>query len=487
MAKRKRRRDAPQARHRRKSGPSRHDQRARLVRRREDRKPTIRARVPLTGLFAQLADAMLKLLDARLAFRLPIVIAGALLAGGRRTASQWFRAAGVGDDWDRYYELLATLGREAGSLVIPLLGELVKKFNPGPEGSWRIALDDSPTRRFGPCVEGANVHHNPTPGPADGPWMYGHNWVCLALLLKHPLWGVIGLPLLSALYVRERDVEALNERYGWKFQTKHELAVKLVERVAGWLRSIGSTHRIVVVADGAYAAGPLVRPLLKAGMTVVSRLRRDARLFEVPTREPRRRGRPRVYGKNRFSLAHRAARHDGWETVEYNCRGATVSRRYKTFLATTKLTGGVVRVVLLEHADGKWAPYFSSDPEMPVVELLETIAARWAIEEAFHDLKEVWGAEQQQVQNVWSSIGCWNLNGWLYTLVELASWDQPAATLVDRSDRLWDNPDRRPSHADKRRAIVREMLGHEFLATLPATPEHDQIRTRLRDLFRLAW
>ncbi len=71
-----------------------------------------------------------------------------------------------------------------------------------------------------------------------------------------------------------------------------------------------------------------------------------------------------------------------------------------------------------------------------LVELLETVAARWAIEEAFHDLKEVWGAEQQQVQTVGSSIGCWNLNGWLYTLVELASWDQPAPALVDRSDRL---------------------------------------------------
>jgi hypothetical protein len=336
-------------------------------------------------------------------------------------------------------------------------------------------------------VEGANVHHNPTPGPADGSWLYGHNWVCLALLLKHPLGGVIGLPLQSLLYVRNCGVKALNARHGWKFRTKHELGVELVLRLAAWLRCFGSAIRIVLTADGAYAAKPLIRPLLKAGIIIVSRLRRDARLFDLPVREKPRRGRPRVYGKNRISLARRAARREGWETVEYNCRGATVTRQYKTFLATTELTGGVVRVVLLEHADGKWAAYFSSDPAMPVVELLETVAARWAIEETFHDLKEVWGAEQQQVQNVWSSIGCWNLNGWLYTLVELASWDQPAPALVDRSDRLWDNPDRRPSHADKRRAIVREMLDEEFLAGLPDTPEHEQFRTSLHDLFRLAW
>ncbi len=42
---------------------------------------------------------------------------------------------------------------------------------------------------------------------------------------------------------------------------------------------------------------------------------------------------------------------------------------------------------------------------------LEAVAARWSIEEHFHDVKEVWGAGQQQVRNVWSNIGCWNLNG----------------------------------------------------------------------------
>jgi hypothetical protein len=447
----------------------------------------MRARVPLTGLLAGMAAAMSRMLDRRSAFRLPLLMAGALLAGGRRTASKWLRAAGTGDDWDRFYELLGAVGQRARSLVIPLLVALVRKFDPGPEGCWRIALDDSPTRRFGPCVEGADVHHNPTPGPADGSWLYGHNWVCLALLLKHPLWGVIGLPLQSLLYVRRCGVKALNQRYGWKFRTKHELAVELVLRLSAWLRCLGSASRIVLVADGAYAARPLLRPLLKAGITVVSRLRSDARLFDLPRAAPRRRGRRRIYGQNRISLARRGALRAGWETVDYNCRGATVSRRYKTFLATTRLTGGVVRVVLLEHPNGQSAAYFSSDPAMEVVELLETVAARWAIEEAFHDLKEVWGAEQQQVRNVWSSIGCWNLNSWLYSLVELASWDQTATTLVDRSDRLWDNPDRRPSHADKRRAIAREMLDEEFLARLPDTPEHQQFRTSLRDLFRLAW
>jgi len=42
-----------------------------------------------------------------------------------------------------------------------------------------------------------------------------------------------------------------------------------------------------------------------------------------------------------------------------------------------------------------------------------------------HDVKEIWGAGEQQVRNVWSSIGSWNVCGWLDALVELECWDNP--------------------------------------------------------------
>jgi hypothetical protein len=35
-----------------------------------------------------------------------------------------------------------------------------------PDGRWLFALDDTPTKRYGRRVEGAGIHHNPTPGPA---------------------------------------------------------------------------------------------------------------------------------------------------------------------------------------------------------------------------------------------------------------------------------------------------------------------------------
>ena len=486
MANHKRGGKAPQARHAAKSKSSQHDKRKRLGTPNPQRQSTTSASVPLVGGIVGLVTAMSRILDRRIAFRLPIVLAGAMLASGRRTAASWFRCAGVKDDWDRFYELLQTVGRNAASLMLPLLRCVVEKFDPGEDGYWTIAIDDSPTKRFGPKVEAANIHHNPTPGPGDGEWLYGHNWVCLAMLMSHPVFGVIALPLQSLLYVRKVDIEELKQRYGWEFRTKHQLALALCQRVIRMLRLLHSKAGLIVVFDGAYAAKELIRSLMEEGAIVVTRLRRDAKLFDLPVKKPGQRGRPRKYGKNRINLKRRAAHRDGWETIRYCCRGVMVERRCKTFLATSHLAGGAVRVVLLEHASDNWAAYVSTDISMSAETILKTASDRWAIEEHFHDVKEVWGAGEQQVRNVWSNVGCWNLCGWIYSFVELECWDSTSEQLVNRSDRPWDNPHRRPSHSDKRRMIARKMLRSEFLDDLKPATDSAIIHDRFERLLALA-
>ena len=120
--------------------------------------------------------------------------------------------------------------------------------------------------------------------------------------------GVIALPLRSLLYVRQVDVPKLDAKYGWEFRTKHELAVELVLWFLTTVRELGIEASVWVVADGAYAARPFLLPLVERGVVVVSRLRKDASLFDLPPeRKPGRRGRPRIYGENKLSLKKRAA------------------------------------------------------------------------------------------------------------------------------------------------------------------------------------
>src|SRR4029077_1680716 len=128
-----------------------------------------------------------------------------LLAHGRRTATAWFRAAGITDEFRRAYTLLGTLGPSKVPACAALLFRALRRsIDPGPR--WLLALDDTPTQRYGPEVEGAGIHHNPTPGPARHRSLYGHICVPPAGVAGHPQWDAMALPLLADLYIRQKDL-----------------------------------------------------------------------------------------------------------------------------------------------------------------------------------------------------------------------------------------------------------------------------------------
>ena len=156
------------------SKKSQPDRRGRLDLANPERRLTERAAIPLTGMLALMAAEMAGALDRRMAFRLGIILAGMMLASGRRTASSWFSAAGVRDDWDCFYDCLGSVGRCVRKLAAVVLGCVLKTvFKMTSTGPQRVVLgiDDTPTARFGRHVEGAGVHHDPTPGPAGSEFL----------------------------------------------------------------------------------------------------------------------------------------------------------------------------------------------------------------------------------------------------------------------------------------------------------------------------
>ena len=316
----------------------------------------------------------------------------------------WLRAAGVSADFQDYYYFLAALGRKTKSVATQLLALMLRTL-PLPDRLLAV-IDDTPTKRYGPKVEGADIHHNPTPGPADQKYLYGHIWVTLSLAVRHPRFGALALPLRAMLYVRRKTMAKIPKWRGWTFATKLVLAARLVEWIAPIVKQAGKTLWIVV--DGGYVKAPFLKRALRAGVTVIGRLRKDAALRDLPRklRRGRRRGpgRPPKYGKNKISLAKRAAHRDGWETAQCTVYGQTVTKLYKTFLATYRPVGGVIRVVIVVE-DHDWFPFFSTDPNATAVEIIEAFADRATIEQDFHDVKEVWGAGQQQVRNIWTQPG----------------------------------------------------------------------------------
>jgi hypothetical protein len=431
--------------------------------------------------FSRLAYA----LDRRSALRLALLFLGAVLARGRRTVTSWIRAARLSDQFRSCYTTVAAAGKKADTIAAYLWLVVLKPLASGV-ARLTIALDDTPTQRYGPHVQGAGVHHNPTPGPAGSPYVYGHIFVVLGLLVRHPSWGVIALPLLTRLYVRKKDLPAIDLKHRPSFRTKLELAVELLRWAKRWLGLLGKP--LWVVADGAYAKAAFLKPAKSLGMTVVSRLRCDAALWSLPPLVPadqRGPGRPRVYGPERISLAKRAGQRRGWMAEGFTLYGERVTKRSKTFLATWRPAGGVIRVVLVDEPTG-WRAYFCTDPSASIADILTTVADRFALEITFRDCKEIVGAGQQQVRFVWANIGAFHVCLWTFTMTEAWAWGRSLSELVDRSASPWDSALRRPSHADKRRAWRRELLGEEIRAALRPGGTAAEIQATAERLLSLA-
>ena len=381
--------------------------------------------------FSQLAS----LLDARSAPRMARLFLGCLLARGRRTVTRWIRAAGLSDDFRACYTSIAALGKRTDAIASRLAHEVVQPLV--SEASRLVfALDDTPTPRYGPHVQGAGVHHNPTPGPAGSAYLYGHNWVVLGLLARHACWGVIALPLLARLYVRKTDLPNIPENDRPKFATKLEFGVELMRWAKTHLAHLGKP--LWVVADGAYAKAPFLKPVMKLGIVIVSRLRKDAALHDLPEPPTGGRGRPRQYGRNRIELARLAAQPEGWTTETFELYGKPTTKKYKTFEATWRPVSGVIRVVLVQESHG-WVAFFSTDRNASVADILGLVADRFSLENCFRDLKEVVGAGEQQVRRRATNVGAFHVCLWTFVMTEAWSWSKDdAALLGHRGSSPWD-------------------------------------------------
>jgi hypothetical protein len=420
-------------------------------------------------------------LDRRTHGHLMPVVIGILFAVGRRTVSSWLRAGSLGDDFRKGYSCLWRVGREASCLALELRVVYLPLLD---RRRLLLTIDDSPTERFGPEIEGAGIHRNPAPGPAGSDRLWGHVWVNLAVVAKHPRSGARALPLLCELYVREKDVPELPAEYHWPFRTKLEIAAGQLQDIASWAKHYFESRWVVV--DGAYAKKPFLRPAKQLGFVVVSRLRKDAHLCDVPEPAPEgKRGPKRKYGTNRIHLHEQSQSQDGWQQVKCVQYGQTVTKTVKVFCATWRPAQGAILVVLVKE-EHEVLPLFCTDPKASAKDVLEAAADRGSHEETFKDQKQVWGADEQQVRNLYVNIGCYNLCAWMYGLVEAWAWDKPEEELVDRRASPWDSEPRRASHQDKRLALQRQLIKAEIEAGLRGRPQKLEIRRLLSRVLHLA-
>src|SRR4030042_1440438 len=136
------------------------------------------------------------------------------------------------------------------------------------------------------------------------------------------------------MYIRARDVN----RQRMRFQTKLQQAAELVKWASNCCKRFRKS--LWIVTDGGYTKAGFLKPAIKAGATIVTRLRRDAALHSlVKPVKKRKRGRPRKYGK-RIYLQDETAKRQGWFSIEVRLYGRKETKMVKMFKATYKPAGG---------------------------------------------------------------------------------------------------------------------------------------------------
>src|SRR5438270_1942659 len=119
-----------------------------------------------------------------------VVLAGTILAPGRRTVSSALRAMGLDQEkrFHRYHRVLSRASwssREAGRV---LLGLLVEAFV--PEGPLVVGIDETLERRWGKKIAAKGVYRDPVRSTHENfVKSSGLRWVCVMLLVPIPWAG----------------------------------------------------------------------------------------------------------------------------------------------------------------------------------------------------------------------------------------------------------------------------------------------------------
>jgi len=430
-----------------------------------------------------LVAALCRVLHQRSAWRLSIIITGIILARARKTVASWFRAAGITQRYKAFYYFIGSVGRKTETIATVLFEFMVNLIY-AKDTRVLMALDDSPTKGYGPKVQGAGIHRNPAVGPDGAKFIYGHVWVTLSALVRHKFWATISLPVLAKMYIRAKDIANVPADYRIRFHNKLQQATQLVKWAQKCCKRLGK--EIWIVTDGGYTKAGFLKPASRLGATIITRLRKDAALHALPKKvKKHQRGRPRKYGQ-RIDLRRKAAQKKGWFSVNVTLYGRCQTKWVKMFKATYRPAGGLVLVLIVREDKDSWRAFMCTNLLAQPEQILEAVADRSGIEQNFHDLKEIEGAGQQQVRNYFTNVGVFHLNMWVHTMVELWAWNKPASVIRERSSSPWDDPERRPSHADRCIGLRREILKKTFFETFGHSRKTRKIVRQFYRLMKLA-
>lgn len=327
------------------------------------------------------------------------LLIGAILTPGCRTVASALRVMGLSEEkrFKNYHRVLSRARWSGLASSRLLLGVLIGLF--APSGPIVIGIDDTIERRWGPKIRARGIYRDPVRS-SRGHFVKasGLRWLSVMLLVPIP-WAarVWALPFLTPLCPSKRYYEG----YGRAHRTLTERARQVLRLVKRGLPG----RQIVVVADTSFAALELLAAVSDASVSVVTRLRLDAALYEpAPVPVASTRGRPRKKGRRLPTLEQVAAdpRTD-WQTL-------TVALWYGQTDRVIEIASGTavwfhsgkppvaIRWVLIRDPQGQFATQalLSTDTKADAESIVRWFVQRWQLEVTFEEVRRHLGVETQR-------------------------------------------------------------------------------------------
>jgi DDE superfamily endonuclease len=397
---------------------------------------------------------------------------GFLAQPGKRTVCGMLAGAGLSRLWphDRAHSFFSRarwspddLGIAAARLVISLLvpdGEPVE-----------VLIDDTLLRRRGKKVWAASWFHD---GSAQGPAKtgYGNNWVVLAVRVRLPMISrPVAVPAMAKLVIK-----------GTSSASRLWLARRMVTRLARELPG----RRISVTADSAYAGRELKQ--LPDGVTWTTRLRPNAALHALPPARTGKRGRPPKKGDRLPSLAKIAAA-AAFSQVTVTRYGKTETIAIHAFTCLWYSVAGTAPVTVILIRDksetGCDLALVTTETALDSARVIERYAARWAIEVAIEDAKQLFGTGQARNRTARAvertipfMLACQAITVCWYA----TAGHHPADAEARRLNAPWYTAKTEPSTADMTAKLRRVIIAAKFKRLRPDQPGPTEIHA-----IRMAW
>jgi len=348
-----------------------------------------------------------------------------------------------------------------------------------PGAAVLVAVDDTLLHRLGRKIHACFWHHDATANSDKAAVAWGNNWVVIGIVVKLAfLERSVCLPIMFRCWQPKRKQFGKGKRDPER-PGKVELARKMIDLLAARLPE----RQIDVVGDAAYASEAWRG--VTGRVTVTSRLRCDAAIYDREPPRTGKQGRPRKWGQRLPSLAKLALDPTtGWTEQTVRRYGKTETLMLHTIDCLWAPLGPEtpVRVILVQDpkkSSGYQIALITTDLDATAAQIVERYADRWPIEVAFEEGKEIFGvghARNRTRKAVERTVPFQLLAMTITILWYTASGHHPDIVAEHRARSPWYLTKTSPSFADMLAKLRRVIIAAQFHPRQGVTPTPAEIQ-----------